>query len=307
MADPWITEPGRYDLTEVDYHRDMVVGGSLSSTGARTLIAKTPAHFDWARNHPPVRKRQFDLGHAFHVELLGVGQGLALIDAKDYRTKAAQTARDEAYEADLVPVLTGAKDGEESELEQVEAMVAAVRAHSIAGPLFARPGVAEQSLVGRDPETGVMCRARLDWMPDVPDGAPLIGVDLKSTVDASPAAFASSMAKWGYHQQRPFYTDVLEWVEPRAEAPKFVLVAVDKEPPHLVSVGEPDATAVEWGRVLNRKARDLYARCTETGEWPGYPLEIASLSLPAWAIREYELADEAGAYLTTADLIGATA
>ena len=35
MTAPGITEPGVYDIPATAYHRDPVVGGSLSSTGAR--------------------------------------------------------------------------------------------------------------------------------------------------------------------------------------------------------------------------------------------------------------------------------
>ena len=41
-------------------------------------------------------------------------------------------------------------------------------------------------------------------------------------------------------------------------------------------------TAVEEGRRANREAIDLYARCMETGVWPGYSDDIVTIGLPAW-------------------------
>ena len=84
---------------------------------------------------------------------------------------------------------------------------------------------------------------------------------------------------------------------------QFVLVAQEKDPPYLVSYGSPDSEAIEWGRVLNRKARDIYRRCTESGEWPGYPTEPVRFELPSWQRRQYELADADGAYLTRSDVL----
>jgi len=296
MSEPWITEPGRYGLSEEDYHADMVIGGSLSSTGARTLITATPARYAYDREHGRPDTAAFDLGRAAHTVVLGTGAPIVEVAADDWRGKAAKESAAEARAAGATPLLT-------RDVERVHAMAQALRAHPVAGPLFARSGVAEQSFVGRDPETGVMCRVRVDWLPDVEPGARALVVDYKSCADASPLGFAASMARYGYHQQGPFYGDVLRWLG-LADDVQTVLVAQEKDPPHLVTVGWPDAEATAWGRVLNRKARDLYAACTAAGHWPGHPTEPVEFALPGWQSRQYELADEAGAYRVAADLIG---
>lgn len=297
MSEPFITEPGHYpDLDEATYHGDPVVGGSLSSTGARTLITTTPARFAYDREHGRPDTATFEFGRAVHTLILGVGPDVVAVDARDWKTKAAQAAAAEAREQGRTPLL--AKD-----YQRAEAMRDAVRAHPIAGPLLARPGASEQSFVGRCPETGVMCRTRIDRLPDVDPGQRALVVDVKTTTDASPDGFASSMAKFGYHQQGPFYGDVLRWLG-LADDVQVVFVAVEKTPPHLVVVATPSAEALAWGQVLNRKARDIYAECTASGHWPGYPVEPVVLDLPAWQARQYEIADDAGAYRTTADLIG---
>lgn len=298
-AEPFITEPGRYDLTETDYHADMVIGGSLSSTGARRLITTTPAHFQWERQHGRPDTRAFDFGRAAHREALGEGGEFVVIegtgkDPNAWNTAATKAAVQEARDTGLTPL-------KPAEADTITAMAAALRAHPVAGPLLGRPGRAEQSFIARDPETDVMCRARIDWLPDVPAGARAIAVDYKTTTDASPAAFAASMGKYGYHQQGAFYADALLWLG-LADDIQFVFVAQEKDPPHLVTVGTPDPTALEWGRVLNRKARDLYRWCTERDEWPGYPPEPVQLVLPSWLERQYEIADADGAYLTIGDL-----
>lgn len=295
-----ITDPGVYDVDEHAYHADPVAGGSLSSSGSRTLVARTPARFAFEREHGRADTAAFDLGHAAHSRVLGVGDPLMEVPADDWRSKSAREDADAIRAAGGIPLLS-------KQLRQVEAMVAAVRAHPVAGPLFARPGRAEQTLIGRDPESGVMCRARPDWMPDVDDSARRIVVDLKTSANADPRAFAKSMADYGYHQQDPFYCDVLHWLDLTVVGdeqlePLFVLVAVEKDEPHLVSVGRCTPRAREWGRVLNRKARDLFRHGLETGEWPGYDPRVHDLDLPGWQVAAYERDQEAGRFDTASDL-----
>lgn len=296
MAEP-IVEPGVYDLTDAEYHADPVKGGSLSSTGARALLPPScPARFHYDREHGRADTAAFDHGRAAHALVLGVGEPIASLPFKDRRTNAYKAAVLEARAAGKTPLL-------EKDAEQVWRMAAALREHPVAGPLFTRPGVAELSLVYRDPESGVMCRVRTDWMPDVDADSRVLVVDYKTTVDAHPAAFAKAMAKYGYHQQGPFYCDGITALGlDHGREPQFVLVAQEKEPPFLVTVGAPTARAIEWGRVLNRKARDLYRECTEADHWPGYSDAIEPLDIPGWLDSHYDFAATAGAYDTIGDL-----
>lgn len=284
MTAPFIAEPGRYELTESDYHADMVVGGSLSSTGARTLATSCPARYLYEREHGRPDTPTFEFGRAYHSMVLGSGAQILEVAAKDWRSKAAAEAAAEARATGAIPLLV-------RDADRARAMAAALRAHPIAGPLFARPGRAEQSFVTRDPDTQVMCRARVDWIPDVPADARVLACDLKTTASAEPVAFAKSMANYGYHQQGAFYSDALAQVLGLDVPPRFVLIAQEKEPPYLVTIAEPDDEAIAWGRELNRHALRTYARCTAAGEWPGYdhgPTGIATLSLPGWQVTAYE-------------------
>lgn len=293
---PWITEPGLYDLTEAEYHADMVVGGSLSSTGARRLITATPAHFAYEREHGRPDTDAFRFGRAAHTEVLGSGPEVVVVagtgkDPNSWATNDAKAALIAAQEAGQTPV-------KPKERAVLDAMAEAIDAHPIAGPLLAREGLPEQSFIARDPESGVMCRVRIDWLPEV-SGGRWLAVDYKTCGDASPTGFAESMGKYGYHQQAAFYSDALLWLG-LCDDVQFVFVAQEKEPPYLVSVHPVGPRALEWGRLLNRKARDIYRDCTARGEWPGYPLEPEPLELSHWHERRLEYADDL--YLTSGDL-----
>lgn len=297
MTEP-ISEPGVYELTEDEYHADPVKGGSLSSTGARALLPPScPARFHHDRVNGRADTAAFDHGHAAHALVLGIGAPIASLPFNDRRTNAYKDAVRQARTAGMTPLL--AKDA-----EQVEDMAGALRAHPVAGPLFARPGMAELSLVYRDHDSGVMCRVRIDWMPNVDPDSRVLIVDYKTTTDAHPAAFARTMVKYGYHQQGPFYCDGITALGlDHCREPQFVLVAQEKTPPYLVTVGAPTPRALEWGRVLNRKARDIYRECVEADHWPGYSDAIEPLDIPGWLDNQYDDALDAGAFDTIGDLL----
>lgn len=276
-----ITEPGVYDIPEDVYFADPVPGGSLSASGAKKLLPPScPALFDWERRNPPPPKRAFDIGHAAHKLVLGVGAELATVDAKDWKTKAARDKAAELRAEGKIPLLT-------HELAMVKEMAAALRRDKLAASLFnpAR-GRPEQSLFWVDDMTGIWRRARLDWLP-TPSGRLLIAPDYKSAASANPTKFAKAVHDFGYHIQDAWYLDGIRALG-LADEVAFVFVAQEKTPPYLVSTVQLDVNAERIGRELGRKAIDLYVRCTEAGEWPGYTTDIAEISLPGWAERAHD-------------------
>lgn len=269
---------GVYDMPEFEYHSHP----ALSSSGARRLLPPScPALFDYERRNGERPRAIFDFGHAAHRMVLGVGAELAVIDAPDWRTKAAKEARDEARARGAVPILV-------VDHAQVLAMAEAIRRHPIASLIFAPgSGNPEQSLFWTDRRTGVSCRARLDWLPNAAGGR-LIVADYKTTNDASPDAVGRSMYDHGYHQQAAWYLDGARALGLGGRDAAFVLVAQEKTPPYLITVAQPDTTALRIGAWRNNEARELFAQCTEAGHWPGYSDEVELVSLPPWAEREYE-------------------
>lgn len=264
------TEPGVYDLTEEEYHSHP----ALSSTGARKLLPPScPAEFHYERTNGAAHKREFDFGHAAHMLVLGVGADLHVVDAEDWRTKAAKEERDAAYARGETPLLR-------HEFDQVQQMAAALRRHPRAGELFTEGGVAEQSLFWTDPDTGVQCRVRLDYLTDRI-------VDYKTTTNVSLAHISKTVDNFGYHQQADWYLDGairLDLIDP--EAP-FLFVFQSKTPPFLVTVVELDDVALKIGRDRNRMAREIFRDCTESGVWPAHSDDIEVISLPAYAQRRH--------------------
>lgn len=275
-----VTEPGVYHgIPDAVYLADPVPGGSLSSTGARAILPPgCPALYRWQALNGRPDTAAFDLGKAAHAEVLGAGAPIVVVYADDWRTKAAKEAAEQARAEGATPLL--AKDH-----AVVQAMAAALRAHPLAAALLgAERGQPEVSLFWRDARADVMCRARLDWLPNPLYGRMVIP-DYKTAPTADPGAFARSTGTYGYHQQAAFYLNGAAELG-LAEDFAFLFIVQAKTPPYLVSVCELDATALRIGRARNREAIDLYAHCKTTDTWPGYDEDVTLVALPAWAERE---------------------
>jgi len=282
----WLTPGGPYDVPEHEYHADRT---ALSSSGARTLAQYCPEKFAYEREHGRPDKPHFDEGRAAHAEVLGIGAPLYVPRDKDgdpyaeWRTDDAKAQVKAARARGETPV-------KDVVAKRVAAMARKLREHETAGPLLARPGKAEQTFVARDTDTNVLCKTRVDWMPDVEPGERLILVDYKGTTCAHPAAFERRMAELGYDQQGAFYRAVLMRRYQLEVPPVFVLIAQEKEPPYLVSVDEPEGWVLDGAHELNREALRIYAECDRTGVWPGYDPKPHRLGVPGWRAAEYEAA-----------------
>lgn len=277
--DDRITEPGVYEMSAQAYHDDPVPGGSLSSTGARALLAPScPAKFHYERTHGRAPKNVFDIGSGAHRIVLGKGADIVDIDADDYRTKAAQDQRDAAYRDGLIPLLP-------KERRLCESMATVAFEHPLAGPMFTNPDAqVEKSMFWQDERTGVWCRSRPDWFTYSSDLDRLVIVDYKSCKSAEPDAISRAVYEYGYHQQDDFYSRAVKALGLAKDA-AFVFVFQEKTPPYLVTVVELDFTTLQIGAARNDHAIRLFKECSASGTWPGYTDEIAYLSLPAWAER----------------------
>jgi hypothetical protein len=282
-AAPQITEPGVYpDLPEDLYHQHP----ALSSSGARRLLAPScPAKFKYARDHGEPHKPVYDLGKAAHKLALGAGAEIEVVDADSWRTSAAKAQRDQAYDEGRTPLLA-------HEFAVVEAMAAALKAHPTAGRLFtADRGQPEQSLFWTDRQTGVFCRARLDWFP-VRGNTRLIVPDYKTAASAEPEAFQRSAYDKGYFIQAAFYLAAVKALGLAGDqSPRFVFVAQEKEAPYVVSIFDADSRFLSAGKQDMRVALQVYAECLLTDEWPPYSNDVIPLSLPGYAERRYDFGE----------------
>lgn len=269
-------------LDESAYHSDPVPGGSLSYSGMKHLL-KSPAHYRHHMDTPRVEKKVFDEGHIIHALVLGQPLNVAELPFSDYRTKAAQLARDEAYTSGLIPVKSG-------ELDPLREVAEAVLAHGPARELFETDLPAEVSLFATDSRTGVNLRGRVDKLAQV-DGQTAL-VDLKTCTDSDPAEFRKDIARFRYYLQSTVYTNLWHWLHLDDPYPEMVFVAVSKTKPHLVTLHKTDWVFEDLGQRHMNLAIDRYKHGIQTGEWPGFEPITYQQTPPAWMVYEDDNEEE---------------
>lgn len=251
-------------IPEHRYHADP---HSLSSTGAKLLATQPPAVFRDTMLNGWAPKKEFDTGSLVHKLVLGEGADIVVVDAKDWRTKAAQEARDAAREEGKIPALT-------KDMQAAQAITEQVYERPIAANLFS-VGEPEVSMYATDIETGVRMRGRVDWL------RPDYLVDFKTTADADPRAFERSIWKFGYAVQAWWYLTIARAAGHPAE--DFLFVAASTRRPFLVTEHRLTEEYLQYGESLARRALRTFTECRDSGEWPGHPNRINVVSLPAWA------------------------
>jgi len=266
--------------------------GRLSPNGAKKLLPpSTPARFDYDRRHPQEPKRIWDFGNVAHKLVLGEGDQFLILDPEIHGLKkdgspsdnprATATWKDAEFRAraeGLTPIHV------EDYRTAVE-MAAVVHQHDEAGPLLA-DGDAEVWMYWTDPASGQGLRQRLDWMTR--DQKRLTIVEYKTTVDASPEAFNRTVFKLGYHIACAFALSGAKALG-LDQAPEYVIVAQEKEPPYQVSVHQLDGEATNYSHQQMQKAIAIFQRCMETGKWPGYRTGRHWIQLPLWLIDDEEM------------------
>lgn len=300
--------PGIYNLSYETYSAS--VGVSKHGLDA---LAISPLHY-WTWYINPNRPKRKDtpasiLGNALHTAILEPERfekeyvaipeewqyPKALVGADDYKkackelglkvtgTKPELKAQLQAtagfkgvFFEDIVSDATeGKRTLKNDDMSVCKIIAARVRKHPQLGPLFESGGVAEQSVFWNDPDTGVLCRARPDWMNDA------IIVDLKSTINASPVGFQRAVMKYRYHVQAAMYIDGMKevmGVEPQA----FAFAAWEKTQPFANAVYVASPELLEAGRQEYKKLLRTYAECKAKDTWPGYSTDVQAIDLPEW-------------------------
>jgi hypothetical protein len=270
------------DIPSAVYHADPAPEPSLSAGIAHRLISRSPLHAQAAhpRLNPDHKEEQggiLDFGSAAHSLLLEGLDICQIVEFDDWRKQAARDERDAARKSGLIPLLR--KDYARM-CELVEAVKAQIAQLDVA-PLPLRDGKSEQTLVWQ--EDGVWCRARIDWLHDEAD----VMDDLKTTgTTANPYVWARQrLFADGKDIQCAFYKRGLKATT--GIDPDWRFVVCETEPPHAVSVISLAASALELADRKVERAIALWKRCIESGEWPGYPREIAMAEMPPWEEARY--------------------
>jgi hypothetical protein len=280
------------DVSPAEYHADPAPDPSLSASIARLMLERSPRHARLA--HPRLGGQSVeptasqDRGSLLHRLVLGRGADIDVIEAADWRTKAAQEAREQARASGRIPILAHAMQAAK---EAAEAIARELRALGID-----LAGQSEVALLWQEAaEHGtIWCRGMLDHVVER-DGRLLI-LDLKTCESAHPEACMRTAINFGYDIQCEAYTRVAEMAWPEwAGRVDFLFVFAEHAPPHGVTVARLDALMLQRGRRRWAAAVETWSRCLATDTWPGYAAAPTTLLSPAWLLyRESEAAEARG-------------
>ena len=222
--------------------------------------------------HEPALKKAFRVGELCHAFTLEPDRA-----KKDYgvclsrSTKAGKVQAEEMAAKGIEPITS-------QEYELASNVANAVWSHPIAKKLLSN-GFPELSFWKEDKETGLICKARCDFITFGGYSDDTI-VDLKTTGEGNshPDKFIKSIANYLYHLQAAHYLEVIG-------AKRFVFIAVEKVYPYAISITELDEDALAEGKRLRQAALKLISKCHTDAHWHGYAEEIQTLSLPSWAYK----------------------
>jgi hypothetical protein len=277
--------PGMHQMTADSYHALETPTPALSSSIARKLLGYSPLHAWYAHGHLGAGTREegdhLDLGSAAHAYLLEGETGFVIVDADDWRTKAAKEARDAARADGKIALLA-------HKWADVQAMAKAAReqlaAHEAPTPFT--NWRAEETLIWT--EGDVWMKSRLDWL----HRGGLYADDYKTTsATANPEVWCRGVFSSGVAIQAAFYVRGIRAV--LGVDAIFRFIVQETFPPYALSVVGlgPDALTLAEKKVIF--AIDLWRDCLASGKWPGYPTRIAYAALPPWEEASWMAREEA--------------
>lgn len=264
------------NVPAAEYHvREL---GVANNTAMKILRDRSPAHYRaWVDAEDDQETPALLFGRAYHCRVLEperyAAEFVVMPAFGDMRSSTNRAKRD-AWLAER----PGATVISQADADRIEAMHAALMANPLAAGIM-RGGHSEVTMRWVDEQTGVACKARADWW--VPGR---FFMDLKTTDDASPRAFARSVEKYGYHVQHAHYCDGARACG--EEITNYLILAQEKEFPHVAAVYHIDAAAEVRGFELRERGLQTMQSCLANDTWPGYGAGITELSLPAWALKD---------------------
>jgi len=131
----------------------------------------------------------------------------------------------------------------------------------------------ELTLVWRDIETNLLCKARCDA---VRRGSHI--ADLKTTAEL--ASFKKSFFNYGYYRQAAHYQE--GWATLTGEILPFWITAVEKAKPYCVQTAPVADAAIEFGKQERTRLLEQIAECQAANDWPGPP-SPDEWCVPEWA------------------------
>jgi hypothetical protein len=251
-------------------------------------LAKSPRHYKLNAGIDEQAKHLVlgQLVHAGRLEILSLAKRYAVMpdyhlhadnctsDGKPSTRKGTRFVKERV--ADFEAANSDKKVVPMEWFNEMEAIVGSLVADDTSYRLLSGRGESELTLVWRDYETGLLCKARMDFIRrDL-----LLFADLKTTTELS--AFTRAIGRYGYHRQMAHYQ--AGWATLNGgEVLEPWIVAAEKFKPYCVMSAPLDEEAIYEGDRQRRRLMELLLSCRESNHWPG-PESPKSWKLPEWAM-----------------------
>jgi hypothetical protein len=273
-----IDKPGIYQMPMEEYISDPATEPSLNASTAHTLLTESPYHA-WIGhpklnpNHVRQESSRLEMGSIAHAVLIeGDESKVKVVEADDWRTKAAKDERDEARAANLIPIL--AKD-----MATVRKMVE-IATTKIFTSEFCEAWIEatpEQTLIWE--ENGIWFRSRPDKL--TPDG--LVYFDYKTVAGtAHPAKFAKGpVISHGYDLQAALGKRGVKSLLQQERCTVIFIVQEINEPYAVSFVSlSPQFMSIAAERL--ELAIYQWSKCRSSNSWPSYPERVAYVEPPGY-------------------------
>lgn len=268
--------PSKVAMTSDEYHAHPAVGSSSLKP-----MLRSPAHY-WAKLHEPhAPTRAMEFGTALHQAILepNLFEMNAIV-----KPKFAGAGARKAEEEWLLTHGAGKLILKHDEFDTIQRILSAISHNRLVSQLLSG-GAAEESYFWQDPDTGIVCKCRPDYLRKGH-----IIIDVKSTTDASTDGFPTQMARLNYHLSAAMYLDGVSAVMGQ-KFDEFLILAIEKEAPYAMAVHLLDQGTIDAGRLLYKRALSRLKECREKNEYPAYSEKIITSSLPTWAFPFEEIAE----------------
>lgn len=274
---------GIYKNTELSneaYHADPAIGSS-----GLNLFSECPAlyytkYLDPEREPSP-KSAALEFGSAAHLSLLEpeLFDKEYAVAPEDIEKKTVKAWKDfEKENKDKTCILW-------KDFKRITRMTAAIKSHDLANAALSN-GVAECSFFAEDEVTGLMMKARPDYLARI-SGYGTILVDYKTT-GISLQTTAQSRHAFNLHRQiQASHHKAVAELSNKLKIDEVIYVVQMIEAPYLIRVFRMPQEAIQIGDDQRRVYLDQMKQCFDDGIWPDYPHEIEDYTIPRWMDYEF--------------------
>lgn len=194
--------------------------------------------------------------------LLSADGGIRSKEAKDYRDSMAS--------AGMILL-------KDAEYDAVQCMAASVQ--KVCGTWLNGDAKKEHTIYWTDTDSGLPCKLRLDWWMELPESN--IVIDLKTSADASPEGFRSSVKRFRYWFQDDHYSSGV--TGQNGKPTEFYFAVVDVDFPHTTALYRIDEETKRHASEKRRRTLAEIAQCHVSGDWrEPWEQDITPINLKTW-------------------------